>query len=310
VPFRPTNTSDDVEELVEETFGQKKAKLDDSQYRPTRDELVKRLFKLIDPPETYDEISDETSFLRLQHWQTSGFYGALAVLLPNLEELSLSAHSEEIVGTQSYYSQRKDLFALIMDGKANDDIRGRLLLKKVRCMAGYIEQNTVLQPGLESLVIGANARLHISRLLGTIQPILTSIELVLSAEEILYYHIHRGPMQPVELHPVMLGLRRMKLLIEDTGPRSFAFDDLNIILPPTLRKLNLLHRGKVELGDLERITDHYIAHRSLRRFYLYCAPDDDVVLSDGPWSVFKEHGMSVYVWAISGIRLLKGMPTG
>jgi hypothetical protein len=103
VPFRPSSGADDAEELVAEMIGFRTAKLDGSQHRTTRDELMKRLCKLIDSPETYDEIS----FQRLKRWQTSAFYSGLIVLLPNLEKLSLSAYPYSADGTHPFFHSRQ-----------------------------------------------------------------------------------------------------------------------------------------------------------------------------------------------------------
>jgi hypothetical protein len=371
VPFRPNNNTDDAEELVAETIGSRTAKLDGSQYRTTRDELMKRLYKLIDSPEAYGEIS----FQRLKRWQTSAFYSGLIVLLPNLEELSLRSYPYSTDGTQSFSTHDKGFFALVMDGKANASICSRMKLKKIRCLAGHFEQNTVVQPGLESLYVGANSYVRLSRgfLSGTITPVLTSIELFLNADEILNSRREACCYQLFNLEPILPGLRRIKLLIEDMDsakcenipvrsydffgtlfdglklctetletleilpanddrtlnndiycampslsrfvrleklviPIRHAFDDLKTILQPTLRELTLLHPDAVRLSTLEHVTDHYTAHGKLRRFDLYCDPDDDVALSNGSWDAFKERRISVYVWAISDNRLLKGMP--
>lgn len=112
---------------------------------------------------------------------------------------------------------------------------------------------------------------------------------------------------PNDVFCAMLSLSRFTRLSKLVIPFRQGFDDLDAILQPTLRELTLLHPGPVQACDLQHIVNHCIAHRNLRRFDLYCALGDDVVLEDGAWSAFKEHGISVYVWAIVGNRLLKGM---
>jgi hypothetical protein len=81
-------------------------------------------------------------------------------------------------------------------------------LKKIRCLAGHFEQNTIVQPGLESLHIGADSYVRLSRgfLRSTITPVLTSIELVLNADEILNSHRENRCYQLFNLQPIMPGL--------------------------------------------------------------------------------------------------------
>ena len=103
------------------------------------------------------------------------------------------------------------------------------------------------------------------------------------------------------------SLSRFTKLSKLVIPFRQAFDDLHSILQPLLRELTLLHPGPVQASDLAHIINHYIAYWNLRRLDLYCALDDNVVLSNRAWVAFKEHGILVFVWAISGNRLLKEM---
>jgi hypothetical protein len=111
-----------------------------------------------------------------------------------------------------------------------------------------------------------------------------------------------------DIYCVIPSLSRFIRLEQLVVPFRHAFHDMARFLQPSLRELTLLHPDAVRISTLMNVTDHCIAHSKLHRFDLYCDPDDDVALSSGSWVTFKELGISVYVWAISGNRLLKGMP--
>jgi hypothetical protein len=83
-----------------------------------------------------------------------------------------------------------------------------------------------------------------------------------------------------DVYCAMPSLSRFTKLSKLAIPFRQAFDDLHNILQPLLRELTLLHPGPVQASDLAHIINHYIVYRNLRRFDLYCAPDDNVVLSD------------------------------
>ncbi|KAF2818373.1 hypothetical protein CC86DRAFT_158546 [Ophiobolus disseminans] len=85
-------------------------------------------------------------------------------------------------------------------------------------------------------------------------------------------------------------------------------DELLTILPWSLQELSLLHQGPVWKSTLDDVIRHYTTRRNLRRLDLYCQRDDPVALADSTWKDFKLHSISVFVWAISGNMLLRGMP--
>ena len=105
---------------------------------------------------------------------------------------------------------------------------------------------------------------------------------------------------------LLLGLftRLTKLVI----PFRSGTDKLLKMLPPSLQELGFLHQTHICTTTLSGVIGLHDMYGNLRRFDLYCPRDDPIVLADSTWQEFKQHEISVFVWAISGNLLMKGIP--